>query len=155
MEVFRLARKKFAGELSGKGAALEGARWNSPGTEIIYTAANRSLCMAEVVVHLTLASLPADFMMATILIPDSLSMKIVKDKGLPANWNSFPYGIESQRFGDKFVNEMEFCLLKIPSAVTKGDFNILINPAHPEFKKIKIVHTEAFPFDRRIFKQGK
>ena len=23
------------------------------------------------------------------------------------------------------------------------------------FKKIKIVHTEAFPFDRRIFKQGK
>ena len=43
-----LAREKFAGSLSGKGAAISGARWNSVGIEMIYTAANRSLAMAEV-----------------------------------------------------------------------------------------------------------
>ena len=48
MEAYRLSRTKFADTLSGKGAALKGARWNSIGVEIIYTAGNRSLAMAEV-----------------------------------------------------------------------------------------------------------
>jgi RES domain-containing protein len=42
--------------------------------------------------------------------------------------------------------------LKIPSSVTKGDFNILINPNHPDFKRIAIQSIEPFPFDRRIFR---
>ena len=66
MEVFRLTREKFSKELSGKGAALKGARWNSIGVELIYTALNRSLAMAEVAVHFTLATLPSDYMMVTI-----------------------------------------------------------------------------------------
>ena len=56
MEVYRLTRQKFASRLSGKGAAIKGARWNSPGVEIVYTAVNRSLAMAEVAVHFTLAT---------------------------------------------------------------------------------------------------
>ena len=34
MEVFRLCREPFARTLSGKGAALYGARWNPPGLEM-------------------------------------------------------------------------------------------------------------------------
>jgi len=51
MEVFRLSRAKYADQLSGYGAALKGARWNSRGVEMIYAAENRSLAMAEVLVH--------------------------------------------------------------------------------------------------------
>ena len=69
MEVFRLARKKYPIVLSGKGASISGARWNSKGTEIIYCAQNRALAMAEVLVHLSLATLPNDFVMLTIDIP--------------------------------------------------------------------------------------
>jgi hypothetical protein len=42
--------------------------------------------------------------------------------------------------------------LKVPSATTKGDHNLLINPFHPEFKEIKIVAVEPFPFDNRLFR---
>ena len=70
MEVYRLSRESFALPLSGKGAALKGARWNSPGVELIYSAANRSLAMAEIAVHFTLATLPSDYVMLTIFIPD-------------------------------------------------------------------------------------
>ena len=152
MEVFRLSAGKWSKTLSGKGAALKGARWNSAGTEIIYTSSNRSLAMAEVAVHFTLATIPGDYMMITIFIPDDVSIKVVKEKDLPKNWNSFPYGSATQIFGNDFINENKYCLLKIPSAVTKGDFNILINPLHPEFEKIKIILIEPFPFDHRIFK---
>jgi RES domain-containing protein len=152
MELFRLSTNKWASTLSGKGAALKGARWNSPGTEIIYTALNKSLAMSEVVVHLSLATLPNDYMMITIYVPDDVSIKVVQEKDLPPDWNSFPYYPSTQSFGDDFIKENKYCLLKIPSVVTKGDFNILINPFHAEFKKIKIVNIESFPFDHRIFK---
>lgn len=151
MEVFRLTRRKYTTNLSGKGAALKGARWNSVGTEIIYTASNRSLAMAEVAVHFTLATIPDDYYMLTIYAPENTSLKTVQVKDLPPRWNQFPHNKNTQRFGDKFVGENAHCLLRIPSVVTPGDFNVLINPFHTEFAKIKIISADPFPFDKRIF----
>lgn len=152
MEVFRISRQRFARSLSGKGAAILGARWNSAGVELIYTAANRSLAMAEVAVHLSYTELPADYVMLTIFVPDDVSSIKLASKDLPSNWNHFPYSSSTQTIGDRFLNENEHCLLVVPSAVTQGDHNILINPGHADFKGIKIVQAEKFPFDRRLFK---
>lgn len=152
MEVFRLSREIFASTLSGKGAALKGARWNSIGVEIIYTASNRSLAMAEVAVHFTFATLPTDYMMVTIHIPDNISLKKLNITDLPVDWNTFPHPISTQAIGDKFIAGNKHCVLQIPSSVTQGDYNLLINPNHPEFARIKIIEVEKFPFDKRIFK---
>jgi RES domain-containing protein len=152
MEAYRLSREKFAAILSGKGAALKGARWNSIGAELIYTANNRSLAMAEVAVHFTLATLPSDYMMITIFIPDDISIQKINVADLPIDWNTFPHPSTTQIIGDRFIAHNKFCVLQIPSAVTQGDFNLLINPNHPDFKRIKIVAKSKFPFDKRIFK---
>lgn len=152
MEAFRLSREKYAAPLSGKGAAMKGARWNSVGMEIIYTASNRSLAMAEVAVHLTLATIPADYVMLTVYLPDGISTQKLTLKDLPADWNAFPHPNSTQAVGDKFISENKYCVLQIPSVVTSGDYNLLMNPHHSEFPKIKIIAIEKFPFDRRIFK---
>ncbi len=152
MEVYRLSPKKYSSILSGKGAALKGARWNSPGTEIIYTSWNRSLAMAEVAVHLTLATLPSEFMLVTIYIPEDISIRILQVKELPENWNAFPYNSSTQFIGDMLIRDNQYCILKVPSVVTKGDFNLLINPYHKDFSRVKILLIEPFPFDMRIFK---
>ncbi len=151
MEAFRLSREKYA-PLSGKGAAMKGARWNSIGVEWIYTASNRSLAMAEVAVHLTLATIPSDYVMLTIYLPDDISTQKLTETDLPTNWNAFPHPISTQAIGDKFVSENNYCVLQIPSVVTRGDYNMLINPYHSEFSKIKIIAIEKIPFDKRIFK---
>lgn len=152
MEVFRLARKKYPVELSGKGASISGARWNSKGTEIIYCAQNRALAMAEVLVHLSLATLPYDFVMLSIDIPDSISLEVLDLNKLSIDWNVFPCTFETPFLGDDFIRRNEACVLKVPSAVVKGDFNFLINPYHADFTKIKITEQVNFPFDKRIFK---
>lgn len=152
MEVYRLSRTAFSDSLSGKGAALKGARWNSTGVEIIYTAANRSLAMAEVAVHLSLATLPSDFMMLTIYIPDDLALWKLSPEVLPENWNIFPHSRETQKIGDRFILENKFAVLQTPSAVTQGDFNFLIHPYHPDFGRIRIIDKAPFPFDQRIFR---
>lgn len=152
MEVFKLSREKHTTPLSGKGAAINGARCNSVGVELIYCAMNRSLAMAEVAVHFTLATLPDDYVMMTIHIPDNLSSKTISENDLPIDWKDFPHSASTQKFGDDFVFENQHCFLIIPSVVTQGDFNVLINPKHKEFNKITISKAEKFPFDRRIFR---
>lgn len=108
--------------------------------------------MAEVAVHFTLATLPDDYMMITISVPDDLAIKDVLETELPADWKEFPHPVSTQRFGDDLVSENKFCLLRIPSVVTKGDFNLLINPNHKDFDTIGITEIEKFPFDKRIFR---
>jgi RES domain-containing protein len=151
MEAYRLSREKFSASLSGIGAAIKGARWNSVGIEMIYTASNRSLAMAEVAVHLSLATLPDDYMMITLHIPDDISMTRLNTADLPTDWNKFPHPSTTQNIGDNFISENRYCVLQIPSSVTEGDYNLLINPYHPEFKRIKIIDIRKFVFDQRLF----
>lgn len=151
MHVFRLSRSKYANALNGRGASKFGNRWNSKGVEVIYTAESRALAMAEVVVHLNLATLPSDFMMLVIEIPDEIEIQELNLKNLSKNWNTYLHYSETQKIGDHFIASLEACVLKVPSAVVKGDFNYLINPHHSAFKKIDIVEVSHFPFDQRIF----
>ncbi len=151
MEVYRLSREKYALPLSGKGSASQGARWNSKGTELIYCAINRSLAMAEVAVHFTYGTMPEDYMMMSIYIPGNLKITSVELSELPEFWNTFPYSRATQKYGDSLVRVGEYCLLKVPSAVTQGDFNLLINPHHPAFSTIRVNSIESFPFDTRLF----
>ena len=154
MEVYRLSKEKYKGDLSGKGASLKGARWNSMGVEVLYTASNRSLSMAEVAVHIPLA-LAKDYYMLTIYIPDSVSVLKIKSSDLPDDWNKFPHSDSTKKIGDDFIREGKYCLLQVPSAVTPGDYNYLINPSHSEFKKILIIDESPFSFDDRLFKDTK
>ena len=152
MLVYRLSRAMFAQPLSGKGAAIKGARWNSAGVEMIYTAENRSLAMAEVAVHFTYATCPSDYVLITIDIPDDIATLTIKESLLPPNWKSFPHPPSTQIIGDSFINDGEYAVLKIPSVITHGDYNIVINPKHKDFQKIKILSIESFPFDHRMLK---
>lgn len=152
MRVFRLSKRNYSKELNGKGASKSGNRWNSKGTEIIYTAESRALAMAEVAVHLTLATLPRNYVMIEIEIPNNIKIKELDLKELDEDWDMHPPNSKTQKIGDQFIDSVENCVLKVPSAVVKGDFNYLINTYHSDFKKIKIIEISDFNFDKRIFK---
>ncbi|MGD1847042.1 MAG: RES family NAD+ phosphorylase [Salibacteraceae bacterium] len=151
MLVYRLARSKYPIALSGIGAAMSGNRWNSKGTEIVYCAESRALAVAEVAVHLTLATLPKDYVMLQIEIPKELNQQVIDVDDLPTAWNIFPHSPFTQRIGDRFIRERLAPVLKVPSAVVPGDYNYLLHPFHPDFKAIEIVGTSAFPLDERLF----
>jgi len=151
MIVFRLSKKKYKDVLSGYGAALNGQRWNSKGTEVVYTAESRALACSEVAVHLPLGILPNDYYMVEIEIPDDLPVNKISEEELPEGWNALPALPVSRRFGDELVTENKLIALGVPSAVVKGDYNYIINPRHIEFEKVRIIYTNPFPFDKRLF----
>ena len=108
--------------------------------------------MAEVAVHLTAATVPDDYMMVVLDLSDDLEIQEVLTTSLPNGWNAFPYPQATQSIGDDFIRENRIPVLKVPSAVVQGDFNLLLNPYHPAFKKITIEQIERFPFDSRMFR---
>lgn len=154
MKAFRLTQQRYSHQLSGKGASLNGARWNSKGYEMIYCAEHRSLALAEVLVHISLENLSSSYVMMVINIPDKVSSLIMSIDELPEGWNRFPSPESTKRIGDRFIEERKACILKIPSVVVKEEFNILINPNHPDFVFINIDQIEGFRIDERLFKQA-
>lgn len=152
MIVYRLQKEKFGTALSGAGAAQYGGRWNPVGVELVYTSSGKALALAELLAHLPAGLMPPAYLMLEIFIPDSTSMKVRQKTDLSPDWNVFPPLIPTQRIGDEFTRENKYCLLKVPSAVVDGDFNLLINPMHPEFAAIRVIAAVPFPFDRRLLR---
>lgn len=152
MIVYRLTNKKYSKDLSGIGAEITGGRWNFKGTRILYTSDSRALCMAEIAVHTPVGVMPIDYYLITIEIPDYPNVAQLKTESLPKDWRKFPYSKVTQKIGEDFIKNSEYLYIRVPSAVVQGDFNIIINPLHPDFNKIKIVKIETFDFDERLFK---
>lgn len=75
MLVYRISGQRFANDLSGTGARLNGGRWNSVGLSLLYAASYRSLALLEILVHTTNNYVPDDLMLITIEIPDTILIK--------------------------------------------------------------------------------
>lgn len=151
MIVYRLSRGAYRNDLSGKGAELAGGRWNSKGTAVLYTSESIALCTVEIAVHMPLGIVPKDYHLVTIELPDDVSVGVVEEKVLPVTWKSFPHANVTQEIGDRYVIDGQHLILKVPSATVQGTFNYLANPRHPDFNRIRIVKTEPFAFDKRLF----
>lgn len=151
MIVFRLAKLRYVKDLSGKGAEKSGGRWNSKGTVMLYTSFTRALCTAEIAVHTPLGIVPADYMLATIELPDTARVLKQETPKLPDDWRSFPHPNSTQLLGDEFIAEGKFLAMQVPSVVVQGEFNILLNPGHRDFGKVRVIKTERFMFDERLF----
>jgi RES domain-containing protein len=53
------------------------------------------------------------------------------------------------------VKKAETCLLPVPSALAVNENNWLINPQHPEFRKIAVHAPKPLRYDPRMFRRGR
>jgi RES domain-containing protein len=116
---------------------------------MVYCAESRSLAALEVLVH---AEQNAPLAAITWLcIPAKMPADLVeKPSRYPDDWRLFPHSTNTQAFGAEWIRSRRSAVLRIPSAVVPGEFNYLLNPAHPDFKRVKIGEPESFSFDPRL-----
>lgn len=152
MIVYRLTSSRYARDLSGRGAEIAGGRWNSKGTALIYTSESRALCMLEVAVHLPLGNLPLDYFLVGIELPEA-SWPSISVKSLENSWKDWPPSGITCQLGDTFVKEGKHLAFRVPSVLVPDEYNVLINPKHPDMSTVKIISTEPFTFDSRLFKR--
>ncbi len=150
MDVYRLATARRANDLSGEGARRAGGRWNRVGTAVLYTAASRALATLEVLVHIPLSFVPDDYRMLTLQLPDD-SLQTLPSETLPDCWADLaPPDTAKQLISDWIITN-QLLVLKVPSAIVEGEYNFLINPAHPRAAEIRITDNRPYQFDTRLF----
>ncbi len=149
MIVYRITNTIYSNDISGTGAKLMGSRWNSKGMPMLYTTEHISLAVLEMLVHTHFKDFAIELDLITIQAPSSVITAEINEKKLKKGWiNDLAY---TRFMGDEFIKEKQSLLLKVPSAVVPEECNCLVNPLHPDFKKIKIIHTRAFKTDDRLF----
>jgi RES domain-containing protein len=132
----------------------KGYRWNSFSTRLVYTSESRALATLEVYVHVDLSEdLPTDRFYVEIEIPDETAIQEVKIEDLPEGWNSNPPDRITQSIGDDFILQGETAVLKVPSSIVPQEYNILINPHHPDTRSIKVISKTSMSFDQRLKNQ--
>ncbi len=152
MKAFRIAKSQNINELSGAGARIYGGRWNQKGTGIIYTSESISLATVEYLVHVPLSIAPTRLSLATLQIPDKIIPKEIIKTDLPGNWRDYPAASKLSKLGSNWAKGKESLLLRVPSVVVEYEFNILINPLHPDMKHVTILRVESYKADKRLFR---
>ena len=149
MILYRFSHSKYAGELSGEGAKLRGGRWNPVGLPVIYSSEYISLALLEILANATSLEELQMISLTEINIPQPPEIHEIKLQNLKKNWHlDFDY---TQWMGQEIIRSGKSLLVQCPSAIVPRENNYLINPAHPDFKRVK-VSVNNFDFDERLFK---
>ncbi len=149
MTLYRFSNKYYGADVGGEGARLHGGRWNSKGFPVVYTSITISLSLLELVIHSASYEEIQSNLLLKIEIPDNFVSSLA-DLKLKINWQNDPG--YSRFIGDSFLRSKKSLVLKVPSAIIPEESNVLINPLHPDIKKVKIVDASPFEFDTRLFK---
>lgn len=151
MQVYRIAQEIYAADLSGKGAWLYGGRWNSEGRFAVYTASSRSLALLETLAHTIPKVLDKkEYLLVTISIPDAIQPVLITPESLPLGWDAVEAPLFTKRMGDLFIQNASSLLLAVPSVMMPEEVNYIINPYHPDMKKVTVTHRRRVRFDKRL-----
>ena len=151
MIVYRLQKAKHGRDISGIGSTFVEGRWHLTGSlPLLYTASSRSLSILEALAHLpnSLRHVPK-LTMLEISIPDTAIVDIPV-ASLPTGWRNREYQVDVQQWGMNWLRSKSSLAIKVPSYISL-DSNVLVNPLHDDFKKVKLIEEyPGFLIDDRL-----
>lgn len=152
MLVYRICKTRYAHDLSGTGARLAGGRWNRKGQPLVYTSQSRALAALEFLVHLEFLTVPEQYSMLTIELPDDMKMIRYTAADLPPGWQANPAPEATIQIGSQWLIDGTTPVLVVPSTLISQEFNYLFNPLHAHFRQVKLQDITPFQYDERLLK---
>ena len=152
MRFWRICRRRFAvAAATGEGARLYGGRWNSRGVCVVYASTSLALAAMETFVNLEPNVQPMDLVSIEGEVPEEIDIGRLDPKTLPPAWHK-TRDESLRRFGDEWINAGRTVALLVPSAAVQGEWNVLLNPAHLDFRRVTFGKPVRFDFDARMFR---
>lgn len=136
---------------AGNGAAAVGGRWNSVGKAVIYLADSLALAQLEKRVHTPLRP-PREMVAVEVTLPFA-AVVAAEVVDAPTGWeaDNVDWSVGSaapQRIGDDWLARGRSLLLRVPSVVVPVGWNYLLNPAHPDARRVATRRIEYRPDPR-------
>ncbi len=140
-----------AHDLSGKGAAATGGRWNRKRTPLVYASASRALACLETVVHLGSAALPLNRYLVRIMLPAALwEARSIFEPATHVGWDALPAGRVALDWGHAWSTARQTLLAEVPSVIVPEESNYLLNPRHSDAGKIRSEKIRKWTYDPRV-----
>ncbi len=137
--------------LSGQSAAMSGGRWNPRGIPMIYTSLTVSLAVLELCCHYECPFQHGSYAVATIEIPDQDITIIARDE-LPPRWSTCQRA--TQDLGQRWLRSGTTAL-QVPSAVHGFEDNLLLNPQHADFARVRLLSVQSIRVDDRVHRNSR
>jgi RES domain-containing protein len=118
---------------------------------MVYASTSLSLAAVETFVNLEPGLRPADLISIEGEIPESIGAVTLPIATLPERWNE-TRDESLCRFGDEWIRGGRSAAMLVPSAAIRGEWNVLMNPAHKDFPGISFGSPQPFGFDMRMFR---
>ncbi len=152
MKAWRIVLRKFGrtnraafGGLSG--FSVDG-RWHTAGRHLDYAAQSLSLAILERLVHYKRFDALKPHVLYVVDVPDAA---IESTPVPPHGWDGDEPCRTAQAIGDGWYDERRSPALLVPSAVTPGEYKLMVNSRHPEWQwKWVISGPVSFAFDARL-----
>ncbi len=148
-QAWRIADGRFD-PFSPIGASLVGGRWNSPGLGVIYASRSYAGAMLECLAHAGIGRMPRTHVAIEIAIAGAVTVERHDETSLPVGWDHAGLRV-ARAFGDAWTRDRRTAVLVVPSVVARREGNVLLNPQHPDFKKIVAGSPEPVVWDARLF----
>ena len=151
MDVWRLFPRRFRSTaFTGAGGLYAAGRWNHLGVPIVYTSTSRALAALEFFVNLEPNEAPDDLLIAEASVLNEL-IESLDQKLLPSTWRSLD-NKTCRDLGSAWLTTARSLALKVPSAVVDGDSNLLLNPRHSDFSRVRLSPPRHFHYAPRMFR---
>lgn len=150
---WRIAKARYQDDaFSGDGGLRSAGRWHLQGQRVVYSASSLALAALEVFVHLNRAHAGIRWVMFEIGIPDGVAVEVLAATDLPRGWRSEPPAASTMRVGTDWLRAGRSPVLRVPSAIIPAESNLLLNPLHADFRKLRLGKARPFEFDARLWK---
>ena len=155
MQLFRIAPEQYLENFSGLGGSYEhGGRWNRPGQPALYMALSAGAALLEMANYLPSPTMaPPGYRLGVYELDDDAAIEHLGATSLPEGWWHFPYPEATQRIGGQFLDQGQSLALTAPSVCAPLQLEriALINPGHPDLRKLKLRTSTDQLFNPRIF----
>ena len=154
--VYRLTKLRYQNQIfSGLGGLYADGRWTFRGHPVIYTSASISLALLEYTLNYRRRGWIPASVLGRAVIPNKMRIEVVTAADLPRNWSAADPPSQLREIGQRWLDAGAAAVLKVPSAVVVEEWNYVLNPQHPDFKKLIFQKPKRFQFDRRLARERK
>jgi len=152
VKAFRIVLKRYGrtptAAFSGRSGFGADGRWHTRGRLLDYAAQSLSLAALERLVHYKRIDALVPHVRYELEVPDAQIAALAR---VPAGWDSADLLPAAQALGDQWYDAGRMPALRVPSAVTPDEFNLIVNTHHPAWNwKWVIGGPVAYRFDPRL-----
>lgn len=104
--------------------------------------------MLELLARLEVGHIPADHVASRIVLPEDAAVQAFDETGHP-DWRRWR---RSHDVGREWVDTGRTLALVVPSLVARPwGRNVVLNPAHPDFARVRVAEVVSVRWDPRLY----